>query len=58
MKKGLYMFEFDNSYSWITAKVIKYQNLVFTPLQIKNVKEEAWIGNFYGDVTQNGVEKD
>lgn len=58
MKKGLYLFEFDNSYSWITGKVIKYQNLVFTPLQIKNVKEEAWIDSFYEDVSQNAIEKD
>jgi hypothetical protein len=33
-KRGLYMFEFDNSYSWINAKTISYQNIILSPLQI------------------------
>ena len=32
MKKGLYEFEFDNSYSWINGKTIRYENVVFSPL--------------------------
>jgi hypothetical protein len=32
MKKGLYMFEFDNSYSWINSKKVFYQNEIYTPL--------------------------
>lgn len=32
MKKGLYQFEFDNSYSWINSKRIKFENVVYSPL--------------------------
>lgn len=32
MKKGVYQFEFDNSYSWINSKTVRYENVVYAPL--------------------------
>ena len=40
MKKGIYMFEFDNSYSWINSKVLRYENVVYSPMQIKSDRED------------------
>lgn len=37
MKKGIYMFEFDNSYSWINGKNLKYENVIYAPLEIKSI---------------------
>lgn len=33
-KKGLYMFELDNSYSWMNNKNIRYENVILTPLEM------------------------
>lgn len=43
MKKGVYMFEFDNTFSWINGKSIRYENVVYSPLEIKSTREDAWL---------------
>jgi len=53
MKKGLYMFEFDNTYSWINGKTINYETVVLTPLQIVNESNEEWVYDFYENLYQN-----
>lgn len=32
VRKGLYSFEFDNSYSWMNNKIVKYQKVIFVPI--------------------------
>lgn len=34
LEKGIYMFEFDNTYSWMKGKSILYDALVLTPLDL------------------------
>ena len=46
------MFEFDNSYSWMKAKRVFYDTVVFVPLEIKEnmqnpVKSEIFAGDKY-----------
>jgi hypothetical protein len=53
MKKGIYMFEFDNSYSWINGKSVKYEMVVYTPLEIKSSNFDEWVEDFYENIYQN-----
>ena len=34
IEKGIYMFEFDNSYSWMKGKSLYYDTAVLTPLDL------------------------
>jgi hypothetical protein len=52
-RRGLYIFEFDNSYSWINSKTIRYENVVFTPLEIKSVEPCKWLPAFFNGVPSN-----
>jgi hypothetical protein len=36
LERGIYMFEFDNSYSWMKAKTIFYETVILSPLEITN----------------------
>jgi hypothetical protein len=56
MRKGLYMFEFDNTYSWLNGKAILYENVVYTPLEIKSSSQDEWIGDYYLGIFQNEIE--
>lgn len=53
MKSGLYVFEFDNAYSWINNKTIIYEYAVYTPLEISSQNPPTWVGNFYENIIQN-----
>ena len=46
IKRGLYMFEFDNSQSWLNPKTVIYENLVYSPLQIKAEDVHPWLDAF------------
>lgn len=37
VKRGIYMFEFDNSYSWINSKIVKFETIVLAPVQFSSV---------------------
>ena len=52
-KKGIYVFEFDNSYSWINSKTIRYENLIYSPLQIRAKDRHSWIAAYYDNVPSN-----
>ena len=53
MRKGIYMFEFDNTYSWINSKTIRFENVIYAPLEIKTINTDEWISDFYGNIYQN-----
>lgn len=46
-KKGIYMFEFDNSYSWFNGKTIRYDYAVLTPLEIMEEESPVWLDYLY-----------
>jgi hypothetical protein len=52
-RRGLYIFEFDNSYSWINSKTIRYENVVLSPLEIKSVEPSKWVLPYFNNVTSN-----
>lgn len=52
------MFEFDNTYSWINGKSLKYENVIYSPLEIKSVDCEEWIEDFYDNIYQNCINKE
>ena len=55
MRKGIYMFEFDNSYSWINSKTIRFENVIYAPLEIKTTNTDEWISDFYCNLFQNEI---
>lgn len=55
MKKGIYEFEFDNSYSWINGKTIRYENVVYSPLEIRSNTADEWVPDFYENLYQNQI---
>ena len=55
MKKGIYMFEFDNTFSWINGKNIRYEIVVYSPLEIKSTREDDWLEDFYDGLFQNHI---
>lgn len=55
VKRGLYLFEFDNSFSWLNSKRVRYSNEVLAPLQIKAINEDKWIGDFYQNYFRNEI---
>jgi hypothetical protein len=57
-RRGIYVFEFDNSYSWINSKTIRYENIIFSPLQIKSVDASKWIPAYFNDVPSNEATSD
>jgi hypothetical protein len=52
-RRGLYIFEFDNSYSWINSKTVRYENVILTPLDIKSAEPSKWIPAFFNNVSSN-----
>ncbi len=54
-KRGLYMFQFDNSYSWLNSKTVKYDNVILSPLQIKSVDSFKWKPAFYNNIPTTEV---
>lgn len=52
-RRGLYIFEFDNSYSWINSKTVRYENVILTPLGIKSAEPSKWIPAFFNNVPSN-----
>ena len=52
-RRGLYIFEFDNSYSWINSKTVRYENVILTPLEIKSAEPSKWIPAFFNNVPSN-----
>lgn len=57
-KRGLYLFEFDNSYSWINSKTVKYDNVILSPLQIKSVDAFKWIPAYYNNIPTSEATSD
>ena len=55
IKRGLYMFEFDNSQSWLNPKTVIYENLVYSTLQIKAEDVHPWLDAFYENRPMNSV---
>lgn len=53
MRKGIYMFEFDNTYSWINSKTIRFEIVIYAPLEIKTINNDEWISDFYNNIFQN-----
>ena len=47
VKKGIYQFEFDNSYSWMNSKTIKMEKLVLMPLEFSSPETLVWIDSYY-----------
>lgn len=54
-RRGIYVFEFDNSYSWINSKTVRYENVIFSPLQIKSAEPLKWIPAYFNDIPSNEV---
>jgi hypothetical protein len=52
-KKGIYQFEFDNSYSWINGKVVKFEKTVLMPLEFSSPDSPIWVASYYDDLTLN-----
>ena len=52
-RKGIYQFEFDNSYSWINNKTIKVEKAVLMPLEFSSPNTPSWIPSFYENVPLN-----
>lgn len=55
IEKGIYMFEFDNSYSWMKGKNILYDTVVLTPLEItkKGIQKEKFLPVLYNKFDMN-----
>lgn len=43
LKKGIYLFEFDNSYSWINGKTIHYEAVVLAPYDLSGADYPEWL---------------
>ena len=52
-KRGLYMFEFDNSYSWVNNKTVTFEKIILAPVEFQSVDEYKWQSSFYGDIPIN-----
>ncbi|MCB0370269.1 MAG: hypothetical protein KDD45_12810 [Bdellovibrionales bacterium] len=52
-RKGIYQFEFDNSYSWINRKKIKVDKLVLMPLEFSSTDNLSWWHSYYENVPLN-----
>ncbi len=35
-KRGIYQFEFDNTYSWINSKTVKFEKILLSPLELQS----------------------
>jgi hypothetical protein len=44
-KRGLYMIEFDNSYSWINSKNISFEYVVLS--HFGHQQSPKWLANLY-----------
>ncbi len=51
-RRGIYSFEFDNSYSWINSKTVRYENVILSPLQIR-ADPYKWIPSYFNDTPSN-----
>jgi hypothetical protein len=54
-KKGIYQFEFDNSYSWMNSKTINMEKLVLMPLEFSSPETPIWVGSFYEGIVLNQI---
>lgn len=54
-KKGIYQFEFDNSYSWMNKKVVRLEKMVLTPLEFRSEETPVWIKSYYDNIPQNVI---
>ena len=54
-RKGLYQFEFDNSYSWMNKKVVRLEKMIMTPLEFKSEDTPTWIKSYYDNVPLNVI---
>ena len=54
-KKGIYQFEFDNSYSWMNKKVVRPEKIVLTPLEFRSEETPTWIKSYYDNIPQNAI---
>lgn len=54
-RRGIYVFEFDNSYSWINSKSIRYENIILAPLQIKSNDQPKWLSSYFNNVPTNSA---
>ena len=53
VKKGLYTFEFDNTYSWINSKTVHFQYIVLTPVEFESENTPKWVSAFYDHTPTN-----
>lgn len=56
--RGLYKIEFDNSGSWINNKIIMFQKVLLTPLQMNSNVRYSWIDKYFMGVSMNSMVKD
>lgn len=52
-KRGIYAFEFDNSYSWMKSKTVKYQIIVLSPIEVQSIVKYPWINAYYNNIVMN-----
>lgn len=54
-RKGIYQFEFDNSYSWVNKKVVRLEKMIMTPLEFRSEETPSWVKSYYDNIPQNAV---
>ena len=52
-RNGLYEFEFDNSYSWINSKTIKFDTVILTALEYETIDAPTFVPSFYDKIICN-----
>lgn len=52
-KKGIYQFEFDNSYSWVNSKKVCLEKMVMSPLEFSSEDTPKWLPSYYENIPLN-----
>ena len=54
-KRGIYQFEFDNTYSWINYKTVKFEKVLLSPLELQSPEHSKWAPAFYDHLVLNSI---
>lgn len=54
-RRGIYQFEFDNTYSWINSKTIKFEQVVLAPVEFQDSNQLKWLKSYYDNIPANEV---
>jgi hypothetical protein len=54
-RRGIYQFEFDNTYSWINSKTIKFEQIILAPVEFQDSNPLKWLKSYYDNIVLNEV---